>query len=93
MGVNYMKQGANIDIFYDGHLRETGLTVQGNFYKPNGDPYGSNPYSFTHQHNGIYKLTLTATSDNGFHHGDIAATDSGKEKPNTFKFRVELVLS
>lgn len=88
MGHRYIKRADSIDILYEGYKRETGLTVEGNFYKPSGVAYAGNPYSFTHLANGVYKLSLSATSDDGWHVGDIDATDSGKSRPGSMMFQV-----
>lgn len=88
MGIAYIKRGDSIDIYYEGYKRETGLTVQGNAYKPNGSIYAGQPFSFTHFQNGVYKATLTSTSDDGWHIVLIDATTVGKSSPGVFKFRV-----
>lgn len=89
MGISYIKRGTAIDIYYEGYKRETGLTVQGNAYKPNGTIYAGQPFAFTHFQNGVYKATLTATSDDGWHIVLIDATNPGKSAPGVFKFRAE----
>jgi hypothetical protein len=88
MGLRYEKRGAVLRIYYEGFKRESGLTVEGNFYEPNGSAYSGNPYSFTHLANGNYYLDLTATSTDGDHIGDIDATTAGKSRPGSMIFKV-----
>lgn len=87
--VKYVAQGDSVKILYEGKNRQTGLTVEGNFYRPNGTAYAANPFSFTHKANGVYELNLTSEAANGFHYGDIDATDVGQSRPGATMFRVE----
>ncbi len=95
MGDNYIKQGGVVQPIYESRKLTTGLTVQGNGFRPNGtggyvSTGYSNPIAFTEiGTSGRYTAEITAPAVNGWHFIEIDATSPGDSRPSIYKFRVE----